>query len=156
MEVCMFQFLKFNDLKDDEIKLVLKSQDLPDYEKGISINRVEISCRRTADSDRGENRPDIPAISQAGIVYFSFDRKGQKDAKDNASQLYVFNRNKGKSTREASKILHNTAEIPWKRKIKDDRAIRKRENSRILVCYKGKRLLSDSRVIFKRKCNTVR
>lgn len=31
----MFQFLEFNDLKDDEIKLVLKSQELPDYEKGI-------------------------------------------------------------------------------------------------------------------------
>jgi predicted acetyltransferase len=56
----MFQFLKFNDLKDDEIKLVLKSQDLPDYEKGI-IPRYGFSIIHINDNE------DI------GVIYFAVD-----------------------------------------------------------------------------------
>jgi len=60
MEVCMFQFLEFNDLKDDEIKLVLKSQDLPDYEKGI-LPRYGFSIIHINDNE------DI------GVIYFAVD-----------------------------------------------------------------------------------
>lgn len=56
----MFQFLKFNDLKDDEIKLVLKSQDLPDYEKGI-LPRYGFSIIHINDNE------DI------GVIYFAVD-----------------------------------------------------------------------------------
>ena len=56
----MFEFLEFGDLSDGEIKLVLKSQDQPDYESGIaprygfSIIHIEDNC-------------DI------GVVYFAVD-----------------------------------------------------------------------------------
>lgn len=56
----MFQFLEFNDLKDDEIKLVLKSQDLPDYEKGI-LPRYGFSIIHINDNE------DI------GVIYFAVD-----------------------------------------------------------------------------------
>lgn len=56
----MFQFLEFNDLKDDEIKLVLKSQDLPDYEKGI-LPRYGFSIIHINDNK------DI------GVIYFAVD-----------------------------------------------------------------------------------
>ncbi|MBP2022824.1 putative acetyltransferase [Clostridium punense] len=60
MEVCMFQFLEFNDLKDDEIKLVLKSQDLPDYEKGI-LPRYGFSIIHISDN------------TDIGAIYFAVD-----------------------------------------------------------------------------------
>lgn len=56
----MFQFLEFNDLKDDEIKLVLKSQDLPDYEKGV-LPRYGFSIIHINDNE------DI------GVIYFAVD-----------------------------------------------------------------------------------
>ena len=56
----MFQFIEFNDLKDDEIKLVLKSQDTPDYEKGI-LPRYGFSIIHINDNE------DI------GVVYFAVD-----------------------------------------------------------------------------------
>lgn len=56
----MFQFLEFNDLKGDEIKLVLKSQDLPDYEKGI-LPRYGFSIIHINDNE------DI------GVIYFAVD-----------------------------------------------------------------------------------
>ncbi|WMM26781.1 GNAT family N-acetyltransferase [Tissierella sp. MB52-C2] len=56
----MFQFVEFNDLKDDEIKLVLKSQDLPDYEKGI-LPRYGFSIIHINDNE------DI------GVIYFAVD-----------------------------------------------------------------------------------
>lgn len=56
----MFQFLELNDLKDDEIKLVLKSQDLPDYEKGI-LPRYGFSIIHI------NNNEDI------GVIYFVVD-----------------------------------------------------------------------------------
>lgn len=56
----MFQFLEFNDLKDNEIKLVLKSQDLPDYEKGI-LPRYGFSIIHINDNK------DI------GVIYFAVD-----------------------------------------------------------------------------------
>lgn len=57
----MFQFLKFNNLKDDEIKLVLKSQDLPDYKKEISP-RYGFSIIHIKDNE------DI------GVIYFAVDK----------------------------------------------------------------------------------
>lgn len=56
----MFQFLEFNDLKDDEIKLVLKSQDLPDYEKGI-LPRYGFSIIHIKDN------------TDIGAIYFAVD-----------------------------------------------------------------------------------
>lgn len=56
----MFNFLEFNDLKDDEIKLVLKSQDSPDYKKGI-LPRYGFSIIRINDNE------DI------GVIYFAVD-----------------------------------------------------------------------------------
>ncbi|EQB86200.1 hypothetical protein M918_15905 [Clostridium sp. BL8] len=56
----MFQFLEFNDLKDDEIKLVLKSQDLPDYEKGI-LPRYGFSIIHISDN------------TDIGAIYFAVD-----------------------------------------------------------------------------------
>lgn len=56
----MFQFMEFNDLKDDEIKLVLKSQDLPDYEKG-TLPRYGFSIIHINDNE------DI------GVIYFAVD-----------------------------------------------------------------------------------
>lgn len=56
----MFQYLEFNDLKDDEIKLVLKSQDHPDYENGI-LPRYGFSIIRIHD-----NR-------EVGVIYFAVD-----------------------------------------------------------------------------------
>lgn len=56
----MFKFLEFNDLKNDEIKLVLKSQDLPDYEKGI-LPRYGFSIIHINDNE------DI------GVIYFAVD-----------------------------------------------------------------------------------
>lgn len=56
----MFQFLEFNDLKDDEIKLVLKSQDLPDYEKGI-LPRYGFSIIHVDDN------------ADIGAIYFAVD-----------------------------------------------------------------------------------
>jgi len=56
----MFKFLEFNDLKDDEIKLVLKSQDQPDYENGI-LPRYGFSIVHIKDNK------DI------GVVYFAVD-----------------------------------------------------------------------------------
>ena len=56
----MFQFLEFNDLKDGEIKLVLKSQDQPDYEKGV-LPRYGFSIIHINDNE------DI------GSVYFAVD-----------------------------------------------------------------------------------
>lgn len=56
----MFRFLEFNDLKDYEIKLVLKSQDLPDCEKGI-LPRYGFSIIHINDN------VDI------GVIYFAVD-----------------------------------------------------------------------------------
>ncbi|MCL2592672.1 MAG: GNAT family N-acetyltransferase [Defluviitaleaceae bacterium] len=56
----MFQFLEFNDLKDNEIKLVLKSQDQPNYEKGI-LPRYGFSIIRISDG------------KDMGVVYFAVD-----------------------------------------------------------------------------------
>lgn len=56
----MFQFLEFNDLKDDEIKLVLKSKELPDYEKGI-LPGYGFSIIHINDNE------DI------GVIYFAVD-----------------------------------------------------------------------------------
>ena len=56
----MFQFLEFNDLKADEIRLVLKSQDQPRYEKGI-LPRYGFSIIHIYDNK------DI------GTVYFAVD-----------------------------------------------------------------------------------
>lgn len=56
----MFQFLEFNDLKDDEIKLVIKSKDQPDFEKGI-LPRYGFSIVLI------ENNEEI------GVVYFAVD-----------------------------------------------------------------------------------
>jgi len=56
----MFHFIEFNDLKDDEIRLVLKSHDQPDAEKG-HVPRYGFSIIRI---DSGE---DI------GVVYFAVD-----------------------------------------------------------------------------------
>jgi predicted acetyltransferase len=56
----MFQFFEFNELKDDEIKLVLKSHDEPDPEKRI-LPRYGFSIIHIADNE------DI------GVVYFSVD-----------------------------------------------------------------------------------
>lgn len=56
----MFQFLKFNDLKDDEIKLVLKSQDMPDHEKGI-LPRYGFSIIHINDNE------------VIGVIYFAVD-----------------------------------------------------------------------------------
>jgi len=56
----MFEFLEFSDLKDSEIKLVLKSQDQPDYEKGI-LPRYGFSIIHINDNE------DI------GVVYFAVD-----------------------------------------------------------------------------------
>jgi len=56
----IFQFLEFNDLKDDEIKLILKSQDQPDYENNISP-RYGFSIIHIKDNK------DI------GVVYFALD-----------------------------------------------------------------------------------
>ena len=56
----MFQFMEFNDLKDDEIKLVLKSKDFPDYDKGI-LPRYGFSIIRINDNE------DI------GVIYFAVD-----------------------------------------------------------------------------------
>ena len=60
MRLNIFQFLEFNDLKDNEIKLVLKSQDYPDYEKGI-LPRYGFSIIHINDNK------DI------GVVYFAID-----------------------------------------------------------------------------------
>lgn len=56
----MFRFLEFNDLKDDEIKLVLKSHDEPDNEKG-NLPRYGFSIIHI------ESNEDI------GVVYFAVD-----------------------------------------------------------------------------------
>ncbi len=56
----MFQYLEFNDLKDDEIRLILKSQDSPDYEKGI-LPRYGFSIIHI------NNNEDI------GVIYFAVD-----------------------------------------------------------------------------------
>ena len=56
----MFQFLEFNDLEDSEIKLILRSQDQPDYEKGI-LPRYGFSIIHINDNK------DI------GVVYFAVD-----------------------------------------------------------------------------------
>ena len=56
----MFQFFEFNDLKDDEIRLILKSQDQPCYEKGI-LPRYGFSIVHINDNK------DI------GTVYFAVD-----------------------------------------------------------------------------------
>ena len=56
----MFPFLEFDDLQDDEIKLVLKSLDQPDDEKGYSP-RYGFSI---------VHRKDDKAI---GVVYFAVD-----------------------------------------------------------------------------------
>ena len=57
----MFQFLEFNDLEDGELKLVLKSCDMPDLDKGYSP-RYGFSIIHI------EDNKDI------GVVYFSVDR----------------------------------------------------------------------------------
>ncbi len=56
----MFQFAKFNDLKDDEIKLIPKSYDEPDLEKGYAP-RYGFSIILV------DSNEDI------GVVYFSVD-----------------------------------------------------------------------------------
>ena len=56
----MFQFMEFNNLSDGEIKLVPKSQDQPDYEKGI-LPRYGFSVIHIEDDK------DI------GVVYFAVD-----------------------------------------------------------------------------------
>ena len=56
----MFRFLEFDDLRDDEIKLILKSQDQPDYENGI-LPRYGFSIIHIQDNK------DI------GAVYFAVD-----------------------------------------------------------------------------------
>ena len=56
----MFQFIDFTELKDNEIKLVLKSHDEPDPEKGI-LPRYGFSIIHIA------NDEDI------GVVYFAVD-----------------------------------------------------------------------------------
>lgn len=56
----MFQFLNFNDLQDAEIRLVIKSQDQPDYEKGI-LPRYGFSIIHINDNE------DI------GTIYFAVD-----------------------------------------------------------------------------------
>ena len=56
----MFHFLEYNNLKDSEIKLVLKSQDQPDYENGI-LPRYGFSIIHIKDNK------DI------GVVYFAVD-----------------------------------------------------------------------------------
>lgn len=61
----MFKFLEFDDLKDDEIKLVLKSQDQPDYENGV-LPRYGFSIIHIND-----NR-DI------GVVYFAVDNTSRQ------------------------------------------------------------------------------
>jgi len=56
----MFHFIEFNDLKDDEIKLVLKSYDQPDTEKG----HVPRYCFSIIHIDNNE---------EVGGVYFAVD-----------------------------------------------------------------------------------
>lgn len=56
----MFEFLEFNNLEDNEIKLLLKSQDQPDYENGI-LPRYGFSIIHINDNK------DI------GVVYFAVD-----------------------------------------------------------------------------------
>ena len=56
----MFKFLEFNDLQDGEIKLVIKSQDQPDYEKGY-LPRYGFSIVHIKDN------VDI------GVIYFAVD-----------------------------------------------------------------------------------
>ncbi len=56
----MFQFLEFRDLQDGEIRLVLKSRDEPDEEKGI-MPRYGFSIVRTRD--------DV----EVGVLYFAVD-----------------------------------------------------------------------------------
>ena len=56
----MFQFFEFNDLNDGEIKLVLKSHDQPDYEKG-ELPRYGFSIIHIRDD------------ADIGVVYFAVD-----------------------------------------------------------------------------------
>jgi predicted acetyltransferase len=56
----MFHFLEFNDLEDGEIKLVLKSYDMPDLEKGYSP-RSGFSIIHIKDN------------KNIGVVYFTVD-----------------------------------------------------------------------------------
>ena len=56
----MFQYIEFDDLTDDEIRLVLKSRDQPCYEKGI-LPRYGFSIIHINDNK------DI------GMVYFAVD-----------------------------------------------------------------------------------
>ena len=56
----MFRFLEFNDLEDGEIKLVLKSQDMPDVDKGYSP-RYGFSIIHIKDN------------KEIGMVYFAVD-----------------------------------------------------------------------------------
>jgi len=56
----MFRFIEFNDLEDDEIRLVLKSHDQPVAEKG-HVPRYGFSIIRI---DGGE---------EIGVVYFAVD-----------------------------------------------------------------------------------
>jgi predicted acetyltransferase len=56
----MLAFLKFNDLEDGEIKLVLKSYDIPDVDKGYSP-RYGFSIIHIEDNE------------EIGVVYFTVD-----------------------------------------------------------------------------------
>jgi len=56
----MFKFLEFNDMQDEEIRLVIKSHDQPDYKNGI-LPRYGFSIIHIKD-----NR-DI------GVIYFAVD-----------------------------------------------------------------------------------
>ena len=65
VEVIMFHFFEFHDLKDDEIKLVIKSLDEPDIEKGY-VPRYCFSIIHIKDNK------DI------GAVYFAVDNSSRR------------------------------------------------------------------------------